>query len=45
LHSWSSNLVLVLVVLHVPSVLLMCALQNENLVRAMIAGKKGDRSS
>ena len=39
-HSWSSNLVLILVVLHVVGVLLMCALQRENLVRAMIDGRK-----
>jgi cytochrome b len=45
LHSWSSNLVLGLVVLHVLGVLLMCALQNENLIRAMLTGKKRDRSS
>ena len=40
LHTWSSNLVLVLAVVHVLGVLLACALQKENLVRAMITGKK-----
>ena len=43
LHTWSSNLVLILVVVHVLGVLLMCALQKENLVRAMITGKKRAR--
>ena len=43
LHTWSSNLVLMLVVAHVLGVLLMCALQKENLVRAMITGKKRER--
>jgi cytochrome b len=42
-HTWSSNLVLILVVVHVLGVLLTCALQNENLVRAMITGKKRAR--
>ena len=40
LHTWSSNLVLALVVVHVLGVLLMCVLQKENLVRAMITGRK-----
>ena len=39
-HTWSSHLVMVLVVLHVLGVLLMCALQRENLVGAMITGIK-----
>jgi cytochrome b len=39
-HTISSNLVLLLAALHVVGVLLTCALQNENLVRAMISGKK-----
>ena len=43
LHTWSSNLVLVLVVVHVLGVLLMCVLQKENLVRAMISGQKRAR--
>ena len=43
LHTWSSNLVLALVVVHVLGVLLMCALQKENLVRAMISGQKRAR--
>jgi len=43
LHTWSSNLVLILVVVHVLGVLLMCALQKENLVRAMITGRKRAR--
>jgi cytochrome b len=43
LHTWSSHLVLALVVVHVLSVLLMCAVQREDLVRAMITGRKRDR--
>ena len=43
LHSWSSDLALILVVVHVLGVLTMCALQRENLVRAMIDGRKRDR--
>jgi cytochrome b len=43
LHSWSSNLVLLLLLLHVLGVLLMCVLQKENLVLAMITGKKRER--
>jgi cytochrome b len=43
LHTYSSNLVLLLAVLHVLGVLLTCALQKENLVRAMITGKKRAR--
>ena len=39
-HTWSSNLVLILVAMHVLGVLTMCALQRENLVRAMITGRK-----
>jgi cytochrome b len=42
-HTWSSNLVLALVVIHVLGVLLMCVLQKENLVRAMITGRKPSR--
>jgi cytochrome b len=44
LHTWSSNLVLILVAVHVLGVLLMCALQKENLVRAMITGRKRERA-
>ena len=40
---WSSNLVLILAVVHVLGVVLMCVLQKENLVRAMITGKKRAR--
>ena len=40
LHSLSSDLVLVLIVIHVLGVLLMCVLQRENLVLAMITGRK-----
>ncbi len=39
-HSWSSNLVIALVVVHVLGVLLMCWLQRENLIGAMITGRK-----
>jgi cytochrome b len=39
-HSYSSNLVLILVVIHVLGVILMCVQHRENLVRAMITGKK-----
>jgi len=39
-HTWSSNLVLGLAAIHVLAVLLACVLQKENLVRAMITGKK-----
>jgi cytochrome b len=42
-HTWSSNLVLALVAVHVLGVLAMCALQKENLVRAMFDGKKRQR--
>jgi cytochrome b len=42
-HTYSSNLVLILVVVHVLGVLLMCALQRENLVRSMITGTKQKR--
>ena len=40
LHRWTSNLVIVLVVVHVLGVLVMCVLLRENLVRAMITGRK-----
>jgi cytochrome b len=40
LHTYSSNLVAILVVVHVLGVLLMCIVQRENLVRAMFTGKK-----
>ncbi|AMN39556.1 cytochrome b/b6 domain-containing protein [Rhodoplanes sp. Z2-YC6860] len=42
-HTWSSNLVLGLAIVHVLGVLLVCGLQKENLVRAMITGKKRPR--
>jgi len=42
-HTWSSNLVLTLAIVHVLGVLLVCVLQKENLVRAMITGKKRPR--
>lgn len=44
LHSYSSNLVLALAIIHVLGVLLMCVLQKENLVRAMITGRKAASS-
>jgi cytochrome b len=40
LHAWSSHAVLVFAVVHVLAVLLMCVLQRENLVMAMITGRK-----
>jgi len=40
IHTWSSNLVLALVVVHVLGVLLMCWLQRENLIGGMITGRK-----
>jgi cytochrome b len=42
-HTWSSNLVLGLAIVHLLGVLLVCALQKENLVVAMITGKKRPR--
>src|SRR5262245_6769033 len=39
-HTWSSHAVLLLAVVHVLGVLLMCGLQRENLVVAMITGRK-----
>lgn len=42
-HTWSSNLVLALIAVHVLGVLAMCVLQKENLVRAMFDGKKRQR--
>ena len=44
LHTYSSDLVMILVIVHVLGVLTMCVLQKENLVRAMITGRKRDRS-
>jgi len=42
-HTYSSNLVLGLAVVHVLGVVLVCMLQKENLVRAMITGMKRQR--
>ncbi|MFT4120171.1 cytochrome b/b6 domain-containing protein [Bradyrhizobium sp.] len=39
-HGWSSDAVMVLVVLHVAGVVLMAILQRENLIRAMFTGRK-----
>ena len=44
MHTYSSHLVVILAIVHVLSVLLMCVLQKENLVRAMIDGRKRARS-
>lgn len=43
-HHYSSDAVIVLVVLHVVGVLLMEILQRENLIRAMITGRKRIRT-
>lgn len=43
-HTVSSNAVLILAAVHVLGVIAMCALQRENLVRAMITGKKRQRA-
>ncbi len=39
-HAWASDAVIVLVVLHVAGVVAMGMLQRENLIRAMITGRK-----
>jgi len=39
-HSYASDAVMVLVVIHLLGVLLMCVLQRENLVRSMFTGRK-----
>ena len=39
-HAYASDAVIVLVVLHVAGVVLMGVLQRENLIRAMITGRK-----
>jgi cytochrome b len=39
-HAWASDAVIVLVVVHVAGVVLMGLLQRENLIRAMITGRK-----
>jgi cytochrome b len=44
LHTYSSDLVMILVIVHLLGVLTMCVLQRENLVRAMITGRKRDRA-
>ncbi|MBB4374789.1 cytochrome b [Bradyrhizobium sp. cir1] len=44
-HHYSSDAVIVLVVLHVLGVLLMGLLQRENLIRAMITGRKRIRAN
>ncbi|MGO4509066.1 cytochrome b/b6 domain-containing protein [Bradyrhizobium sp. 2TAF36] len=43
-HHYSSDAVIVLVVLHVAGVVMMGILQRENLIRAMITGRKRIRS-
>lgn len=42
-HTWSSHLILILAMVHLVGVLWMCALQKENLVRAMFTGRKHRR--
>jgi len=42
-HAWTSDLVMVLVAVHVLGVVLMCVRQRENLIRAMITGRKNRR--
>jgi cytochrome b len=42
-HTWSSNLVLLLAIVHVAGVLAMSALQRENLILTMITGRKRER--
>lgn len=44
IHSYSSDLVMILVVVHVLGVFLMCVLQKENLVSAMFTGRKRRRT-
>ena len=43
LHTYSSDLGLILVIVHVLGVLTMCVVQRENLVRATIDGRKRNR--
>ncbi|MGY3236877.1 cytochrome b [Bradyrhizobium sp. USDA 4448] len=43
-HAYASDAAIVLVVLHVAGVVLMSVLQRENLVRAMITGRKRIRN-
>jgi cytochrome b len=43
-HTVSSNAVLILAIVHILGVLLMCALQRENLIGSMFSGKKGQRA-
>ena len=44
-HAYSSDAVIILVMLHIVGVVLMGILQRENLIRAMITGRKRIRSS
>ena len=44
-HTYSSNLVLIMAVVHVLGVVLMSVLQRENLVLAMITGRKRAKHS
>ncbi len=39
-HAWASDAVIVLAVLHIIGVLLMSMLQRDNLIRAMVTGRK-----
>ena len=43
IHTWSSHLVAALAVVHVLAVVAVSILQSENLVRAMITGRKRER--
>ena len=43
-HTVSSNAVMILVAVHILGVVVMCVMQKENLIRAMLTGKKRQRA-